>query len=148
MGTARFVTSGNLAGQFFTASGRLNQVTVLDTRDTDTGWIARGDIEDNFTGTTGDTFSGDYLGWIPQVTDTSDPVGGSGYDQLVTPGGAILPGTVNGLRGDPILGESPRDAGLGIATMDARMQLLIPASANAADYSATLSLTVVPRPTP
>jgi len=145
MGSARFVTSGNLAGQFYTASGRLNQVTVLDTRDTDTGWIARGDIEDNFTGTTGNTFSGDYLGWIPQVTDTSDPVGGSTYDQLVTAGGAILPGTVNGLRGDPILGESPVNRGLGIATMDARMQLLIPASADAANYSATLSLTVVPR---
>ena len=35
MGVARFVTQGNLAGQFFAASGRLNQVTVLDTRDAD-----------------------------------------------------------------------------------------------------------------
>jgi hypothetical protein len=146
MGTARFVTSGALAGQFYTASGRLNQVTVLDTRDTDTGWIARGDIETNFTGSTGNTFSGDYLGWIPVVTDTSDPVGGSTYDQLVTAGAPVLPGTAAGLTGNPILGESPVNAGLGIATMDARMQLLIPASADAADYSATLSLTVVPRP--
>ncbi len=146
MGSARFVTSGALAGQFYTASGRLNQVTVLDTRDTDTGWIARGDVEDNFTGTTGNTFSGDYLGWTPQVTDTSDPVGGSTYDQVVTPGPQVLPGTPSGLTNNPILGESPVNAGLGIATMDARMKLLIPASANAADYSATLSLTVVPRP--
>jgi hypothetical protein len=146
MGTARFVASGALAGQFYTASGRLNQVTVLDTRDTDTGWIARGDIEANFTGSTGDTFSGDYLGWTPVVTDTSDPVGGSTYDQLVTAGAQVLPGTTGGLTGNPILGESPVNAGLGIATMDARMKLLIPASVNAADYSATLSLTVVPRP--
>jgi hypothetical protein len=58
----------------------------------------------------------------------------------------VLPGTPSGLTNNPILGESPVNAGLGIATMDARMKLLIPASANAADYSATLSLTVVPRP--
>ena len=145
MATARLVTSGNLAGQFYTASGRLNQVTVLDTRDDDSGWTARGDIDDTFVGSTGNTFSGDYLGWRPFVTDTSDPVGGSTYDQVVTAGDPILPGTSNGLRGNPTLGQSQRDAGLGIATMDARMQLLIPASADAANYSATLSLTVVPR---
>ena len=87
MGTARFVTSGALAGQFYTATGRLNQVTVLDTRDIDTGWIARGDIDDSFTGTTGNTFSGDYLGWVPQ-RDRAPPIPSvvRGYDQMVTAG--------------------------------------------------------------
>jgi hypothetical protein len=144
MGTARFVTSGNLAGQFYTADGRLNQVTVLDTRDTDTGWIARGFVEDFSSGA--DTFDGSYLGWTPQVTDDSDPVGGSTYDQVVTPGPQVLPGTDPGLTVNSILGESLANEGLGIATMDARMKLLIPASADAGDYAATLSLSVIPRP--
>ena len=146
MGTARFVTSGSLAGQFYTADGRLNQVTVLDTRDTDTGWIARGFVEDFTSG--GDTFDGSYLGWTPQVTDTSDPVGGSTYDQVVTPGDQVLPGTAPGLTTNSVLGESQALEGLGIATMDARMNLLIPASADAGDYAATLSLSVIPRPIP
>jgi NAD+ kinase len=49
LGTAKLVTSGTGAGQFLQASGLLNQVTVVDTRDTDTGW--------NITGTMG-TFRG------------------------------------------------------------------------------------------
>jgi hypothetical protein len=144
MGTAKFVTSGALSGQFYTATGRLNQVTVLDTRDTDTGWVARGDVADTFLGSTGNTFSGDYLGWVPQVTSTSDPVGGSTYDQIVSPGGSVLPGTANGLTANPPLAFAAANQGLGIATLDARMNLLIPASADAADYGARLSLTVVP----
>ncbi len=145
MGSARFVSGGALAGQFYTASGRLNQVTVLDTRDTDTGWIARGDIADTFLGSTGNTFSGDYLGWVPAVTSTSDPVAGSGgYDQIVTAGPSVAPGsnvtvasqaTQVGMTENPILAESQVNQGLGIASMDARMNLLIPASADAADYS-------------
>lgn len=149
MDTASLVTSGALAGQFYAADGRLNQVTVVDTRDTDTGWIARGDIEDTFSNGA-DTFSGDYLGWTPHVTDDSDPVGGSTYDQVVTEGNQILPGTGTtgtgtGLTSNPILAETAGNAGLGIATLDARMALLIPASADAGDYSGTLSLTVLPR---
>jgi len=142
MGTASFVTSGSLAGQFYAADGRLNEVTVLDTRDNDDGWVARGDIEDVFTGDTGNTFSGDYLGWEPVVTDDSDPVGGSAYDQVVTAGPQVLPGTVGGLTGNAELASAPSGGGLGIATLDARMLLLIPASADAADYNATLTLTV------
>jgi hypothetical protein len=142
MGSASLVSTGSLSGQFYTASGRLNQVTVLDTRDIDSGWVARGDVTDTFVGSTGDSFSGDYLGWAPQVTSTSNPGGLSTYDQVVSPGGVVLPGTANGLTANPPLAFAAAGAGLGIATLDARMNLLIPASADAADYAATLSLTV------
>lgn len=157
MGVARLVTSGTLAGQFYTASGRLNQVTVLDTRDVDAGWTAKGDIDDLFqqgSGGPGRQFDGNYLGWAPQVTDDSDPVGGSTYNQTVTQGAPVLPGTGGtgvgasttlGLRANPTLASAPLGAGLGIATLDARMNLLIPASVDRGVtglYSATLSLTV------
>jgi hypothetical protein len=186
MGVAQFVTEFNsprpglvpaplspLAGEFFAADGRLNEVTVLDTRDLDTGWKLKADIEDRFTSiSNGDSFSGDYLGVIPQMTDDSDVVGGEGpngsatlYDQTVVTG---LPGTVGarangvvlpgdgfpdaagfnsgdiGLTDNPVLASAAPNAGLGIATIDARLLLLIPASVDAADYSATLTLTVAP----
>jgi hypothetical protein len=196
MGVARFVTEFNspvpggvdnfvspLAGEFFAASGRLNEVTVLDTRDVDAGWKLRGDIEDRFTSiSNGDSFSGDYLGWIPQLTDDSDLVGGEApngvgttlYDQTVktgpqvgspealagaratagVPDGRVLPGDgfpanaafpnigAVGMTDNPVLASAPAGSGLGIATVDARLLLLIPASVDAADYTATLSLTV------
>ena len=102
MGVARLVTEfnspGALAGEFFAASGRLNEITVLDTRDLDEGWELRIDVEDRFIGQdNGDSFSGDYLGMIPTMTDDSDLVGGEFpnglsalYDQTVVTG---LPGT-------------------------------------------------------
>jgi hypothetical protein len=190
MGVAQLVTEfnspsaaapfpvANLAGEFFAASGRLNEVTVLDTRDTDTGWKLRADIEDRFTSVSnGDSFSGDYLGMIPQMTDDSDLVGGEGpngigplYDQVVIAGpqsgspeavgaraaGVVLPGDgfpanpafpnigAIGMTDNPVLASAAAGAGLGIATLDARMLLLIPVSIDAADYSATLTLTVAP----
>ena len=74
------------------------------------------------------------------MTDDSDPVGGSTYDQVVTAGAQVLPGTDPGLTVNSILGESLANEGLGIATMDARMNLLIPASADAGDYAALTPL--------
>lgn len=160
MGVARLVTSGTLAGQFYTASGRLNQVTVLDTRDVDAGWTAKGDIDNLFqqgSGGTGLEFAGNYLGWVPIVTDDSDPVGGSTYNQTVVAGLPVLPGTgtsaapppagfnTTGLQDAPTLALAAGGAGLGIATLDARMNLLIPASIDrgtTGTYTATLSLTV------
>jgi len=161
MGVARLVTSGDLAGQFYTASGRLNQVTVLDTRDIDAGWTAKGDIDNLFqqgSGGTGLEFAGNYLGWVPIVTDDSDPVGGSTYNQTVVAGLPVLPGTgttaaptpaagfnSTGLQDAPTLASAAVGAGLGIATLDARMNLLIPASIDrgaTGTYTATLSLTV------
>ena len=175
MGVARFVTEFNidggtpsadnaLVGNFFAANGRLNEVTVLDTRDLDIGWELRGDIEDRFTQANGDTFSGNYLGWEPVMTDDSDVVGGEGfdvggagplYDQTVLPGPTVLPGDgfdpilnptatlgAIGLTDNPLLASAADDAGLGISTHDARLLMLIPASRDAGLYSATLTLTV------
>jgi hypothetical protein len=153
MGTADLVVDGNLAGQFYSAHGRLNEVTVVDIRDDDAGWTVRADIEDRFVGPTGDSFSGDYLGWQPIVTDDSDEVGGEGpngggplYDQTVIAGPAVLPGTgfstpAAGLTDNALLARAEPGEGLGIAILDARLALLIPASVDAGDYSATLTIT-------
>lgn len=140
LGTSELVTDGPLAGRYYVADGSINQVTVLDTRDGDPGWTAKGDIADLFTNGTGpfdenNSFSGDFLGWFPQVTATSS-------GQTVTAGPDVSPGTTNGLTSNPTLASAPSGAGLGIATLDARLALIIPVAADADTYTARLSLTV------
>jgi hypothetical protein len=153
LGTAQYVSGGTLAGQYYTADGRLNEVTVVDTRDNDSGWTIKGSM-DPFVGTTSasNTFSGNYLGWTPVMTDDSDPSGLPVYDQLVTAGSEVLPGsgvasgTGLGSVGGQTLASAPALSGLGIATLDARVMLLIPASANADTYTGTLTITAIETP--
>jgi hypothetical protein len=140
LGEGELVTSGPLAGRYYVADGQINQVTVLDARDGDLGWTARGDIADLFTSGPGpfdenNSFSGDFLGWFPQVTSSST-------GQLVTAGPEVGPGTTGGLTGNPTLASAPSGSGLGIATLDARLAVIIPVAADADTYTARLSLTV------
>lgn len=136
---ASLVTSGPRAGQYYTASGRLNQVTVLDTRDTDLGWTLNGTMSD-FT-TVGDSFSGNYLGWQPSVTGISAPTLG-GYAQTVNAGATVAP-FAPGLGTAKTLASAPVAAGSGIASIDARLKLLIPIDVKNGTYTGTLTFTVV-----
>jgi len=140
LGTGQLVTSGPLSGQYYTANGLINQVTVSDTRDTDTGWIVNGTMS-AFT-VVGGSFSGNYLGWSPVVTSTSGLTSG-GYDQTATAGATVLPDTATGLATPKVLASAASGAGLGIASFDARLKLLIPVSARAGTYNGTLTFTVV-----
>lgn len=141
LGTATLVTSGPLSGNYYRADGIINQVTVLDTRDSDPGWTVTGNMSP--FATTGDSFSGDFLGWSPFATDDSDPVAGvTTYDQISTNGAFVAPNTVGGLDDGSTLASAAPGVGLGIATMDARLKLLIPLSANAGAYTGTLTFTV------
>jgi hypothetical protein len=157
LGTAKFITSGAGAGQFFRASGPLNQVTVADTRDTDPGFTVNGQMS-SFTAPAG-TFSGSELGWDP-VKSSSTPAftdsNGNTYTQVVNPGAVIQPNSPNasGLSaGGKVLASSPGlnpvgcttacNGGLGIAVLDAKLVLLIPVTAKTGNYTGTLSLSAV-----
>lgn len=146
LGTAKLITSGTGAGQFFQASGLLNQVTVVDTRDTDTGWTINGTVG-TFSAGTGLTFSGSQLGWNPVTTDTGAFTSSDGtvYDQVVTAGPAVAPNTpvATGLSSGRTLGSAPAGDGLGIATLDARLKLLIPVWAFSGNYTGTLTISSI-----
>jgi len=142
MGTGQLVTSGPLSGQYYTANGLINQVTVADTRDTDTGWTVNGTMSAFDVVGGGSSFSGNYLGWSPVVTSTSGLTSG-GYDQTATAGATVLPDTATGLATPKVLASAAAGAGLGIASFDARLKLLIPVSARAGTYNGTLTFTVV-----
>lgn len=140
MGTARLLTAGPFAGTYFSASGRLNQITVVDTRDLDPGFTVNGAVTDFTSG--GETFRGAYLGWTPVVTSDSG-VSFDGYDQLVVGGQVVTPGQGTGLSTPRALAAAPLGRGLGIATLDARLRLLVPVTADAGTYNATLTITII-----
>jgi hypothetical protein len=142
LGTASYVTTGTLAGQYYAASGILNQVTVSDTRDTDSGWTVNGTMSDFTVAGGGASFSGNHLGWSPVVTDDSD-LTLAGYNQVATAGASILPASVNGLATAKPLASAAAGAGLGIASFDARLKILIPSAVRAGTYTGTLTFTVI-----
>ena len=144
LGRARFVTRGAGAGQFFAATGVIDQISIVDTRDDDTGWSVSGQMG-NFSANGGtDTFSGSQLGWTPQKTEDTgsftDSLGNS-YDQTATAGPVVQPNTLaaSGLSAGSTLMQAPSGSGLGIAIADARLKLLIPVTADAGTYTGVLT---------
>lgn len=147
LGAAQLVTDGGPsmgAGQFFAAHGRLNQISVVDTRDTDPGWAVNFTMSDLSSGS--DTLSGNQLGWSAVKTDTpafTDGFGNS-YDQNVT---LVTPSMVANTAGAAGAGSAhsviqalDANDGLGIATLDARLKLLIPIHALNGTYAGTLTI--------
>ncbi len=144
LGIGKLITAGVFAGQYFEASGRINQVTLVDTRDSDTLWTVNGTMSP-FSNGTGSTFSGNYLGWSPQVTSVSGMTF-DGYTQVATPGASVAPtGTAGtaGLGTAKVLASAAAGHGLGIATLDSRLKLLIPLTAKNGTYTGTLTFTAV-----
>jgi hypothetical protein len=151
LGTGALITTGTLAGEYFIATGRLPQITVVDTRDSDSAWTLSGSSSAFTSGA--NTFSGDYLGWTPQVNFTSGPTL-AGYDQVVTAGAAVNPSSVAtaaGVNNVPGAGlgvsrtaaSANAGAGLGMAQVDTRLKLLIPLTAKNGTYTATLTFSVI-----
>jgi hypothetical protein len=141
LGVAKLQTSGALAGSYV-ASGALNEVTVLDTRDTDSGWTVNGTMG-SFT-SLNDTFSGSHLGWTPVVQSTTSYLG---YTQVATAGAPVAPGTGvlsgTGLADGQPLASAAAGAGLGIAELDAAVRLVFPTDADAGVYTGILGLTII-----
>jgi len=153
LGIGALLTQGDYAGNYFAATGRINQITIVDTRDTDAGWTLNGRMS-AFTGPGGETFSGNHLGWDPEKTwDSAATL--AGYDMTVTAGTArqpVAPSSTDGL-GDAsnetnnllakALAKANTGAGLGMAVIDARVRLLVPVTVNAGTYTGTLTFTIV-----
>ncbi|MCU1390920.1 MAG: hypothetical protein JWL72_4258 [Ilumatobacteraceae bacterium] len=142
LGVGSLITSGPRAGQYFTATGYINEVTVVDTRDTDPGFTINGNASPFTNGTS--TFSGNYLGWQPVVTSSSGTTL-AGYTQAVTAGPILQPALATGLATNKALASAPvgnaTSGGLGIATLDARLKLLIPLTARNGNFTSTLTFT-------
>jgi hypothetical protein len=164
LGTGQLITSGPRAGQYFKATGRIAQITVVNTRDADSGWTLNGRMS-TFTSTTDatETFSGNLLGWDPEVTWDSNP-NLDGYDMVVLKGDPRQPQQSSSTTGlgaasnetntarasslaqsdaTPALNADDASTSLGMAVIDARLRLLIPVTADAGTYTGTLTFTTV-----
>lgn len=145
LGIGKLITTGPKAGQYFTAQGWINQITVVETRDDDAGWTINGQMGKFVSGS--NEFHGNLMGWNPQVNGTSDATL-DGYDQIVTAGAAkdpVAESNANGLAKDKkgTLASAAATKGLGIATLDARLRLLIPLTAKAGTFTGTMTFTSI-----
>ena len=156
LGKATFVSADQAAaagfpaigeGQFFKASGAMNPVAIVDTRDSDVGWNVNGLLKTNFTSGS-KHFSAHQLGWQPGVTDRSaafsTPDGS--YANDATKGGDVLPASHaadTALGSSQLLAGATVGHGLGIAHLNATLNLLIPVFAQSGVYSAVLQITAI-----
>lgn len=137
LGTGSFITTGALSGQYYSASGFINQVSVADNRDTGAAWTVNGTMGSFTNGSS--TFSGSRLGWTPKVTSTTPT-------QVVNAGTAVDPSTTNGTGGlaaPQVLATAPAGTATGVATLDARLKLLIPVTAAAGTFTGALTLSAI-----
>ncbi|MEU1887436.1 HtaA domain-containing protein [Micromonospora sp. WMMD987] len=118
-------------------TGALNAATVADLRGTNAGWSLVGQASD-FASASGGTIAADNLGWVPSATVGTDPLAGT--PGVVTPGAAAAPGA--GLGTARALCTSATGASNGTFTCGAQLNLGVPASAPAGEYSAVLTLTL------
>ncbi|MFE5334900.1 HtaA domain-containing protein [Isoptericola sp. NPDC056573] len=126
LGTA---TQGDAA---FTATGDLRRVTVTDTRAGSPAWSVTGTVTDFFAGSR--SFSGSALGWTPALgANTGGAVAGT----------EVVAGSGSGLKGGATLVSAPEGHAAGSVVVDAGLDLSIPLSTPAGDYTGVLTLTAV-----
>jgi hypothetical protein len=130
----------NTTGDMLTTAGKINPVTLTDTRAGNPGWSVSGQVSDFSDGGT-HTINGQNLGWTPNVVDKSAA-------QTATAGAAVAPanGVASGDAGNAGLKSSRSLAtgtGLGTAHFGADLALNVPTSTVAGTYTATLTLTAI-----
>ncbi|GIF21984.1 hypothetical protein BJ973_002310 [Actinoplanes tereljensis] len=122
-----------------TATGNLNAVTVSDLRGTNAGWDLVGQVTD-FTSAAG-TIPAANLGWTPTAAVVATGLkAANGVQNAVTPGGPVTPGS--GLGASKTLCSAETGSSLGSSTCGAALNLGVPESSAAGEYSAVLTLTL------
>ena len=117
-----------------TATGRLPNVTVTDTRNYVPGWSLSGQASRFTYSRTGKSVSGDQLGWVPEVV-------GSLHDGAKL-GRAVAPARP-GLGAAPAtLAYAPAGCGFGTDVLSANLTLDIPRTSGG-HYNGTVTITYV-----
>ncbi|MFS0795160.1 hypothetical protein [Microbacterium sp. 1P10AE] len=122
-------------GANFVASGSLTNIVVTDTRAGGTSpytWSISGQVG-AFTSSTGESFSGDLLGWKPKLVSAGSTVTGGTEVASTRLGGT-------GLGSSRVLASSTSAAS---ATVGADLTLVIPGTTPAGDYASKLTITAL-----
>ncbi|MGO1543085.1 MAG: hypothetical protein ACTHXA_01970 [Gulosibacter sp.] len=122
-------------GDTFVATGSLNDVVVTDTREGGAdafNWTLSGQA--SAFESASDSFASTYLGWTPNVVQASS--------DAVTEGDPVAPGSgeANGLQTARTLATSTDAAN---ATVDAALELVVPTTTAAGDYTSTLTISLI-----
>jgi hypothetical protein len=123
-----------------TTTGNLNAVTVSDLRGTNAGWDLVGQVTD-FTAAGGARIPAANLGWTPTASVAAGSLrAAAGAKNAVAPGGPVAPGA--GLGTSRTLCSAETGSSLGSSTCGAALDLGVPESSAAGEYSAVLTLTL------
>jgi hypothetical protein len=124
-----------LNGNIFDSTGTLSPVTVSDGRvQSKPGWSVSGQVSDFTAG--GLSFSGDFLGWTPQITTPN-----AANDVVAGP--AVPANSHPGLKEGDALANAAANKGLGTTVLGALLDLQIPNTTSPGNYSSVLTLTAV-----
>lgn len=133
-------------GRIFQTEGRINPVTVTDTRAGNPGWTASGQLSDfSETADPAKKINGANLGWTPAVVSNASA-------QTIVPGATVAPAdgaepgaaSTDGLKASPrTLASAAQGFGNGTAVLDAGLALNVPTSTTAGTYTALLTLTAI-----
>ncbi|HEX3541009.1 MAG TPA: hypothetical protein VHT75_11275 [Acidimicrobiales bacterium] len=141
---------GGHSGQNLRVHGLL-QATVMDTRSNDPGWAIHATV--HVINSAGQIVNGSQLGWKPMLTSLTpsfSDADGAIYTMAAHAGAPRNPTTSPGLGAGAVLGTAPagtdarnakRTGGLGIASFQAEIDVVIPSPAPGETYTAVVSLT-------
>jgi hypothetical protein len=127
-----------------TFTGTLPKVTVTDTRAAEdvpagSAWYVLGSTSDFVDAATSQTIAAQHLGWVPKL------VAGEGEGEpFVEVGGDVLP-SEPGLVDQELLylaDSAESNAGGGVFSATADLQLVVPADVAAGNYTSTLTLSL------
>nr|WSX77616.1 metallophosphoesterase family protein [Streptomyces sp. NBC_00899] len=128
-------TAVEQGGDHFEAGGKLNPISVSDTRRSLAPWSISAGVSDFRDA--GKTFSGSYLGWSPRVLQA-----GAGAQA----GDTVASGYADqgkGLSVSQVLGSAGQGHTRGTAKVGADLSLKIPDSVEKGSYQATLTITAL-----
>lgn len=134
------LTDASFQGTFLQATGRLDPVTITDTRQGNEGpydWTSSGVVSDFIGSNSLNMIPGEHLGWTPTVVTAG---GGAVAGPLVTPG---FPLAGPGLGSPQVFASAPGGHPTGSATLDALLDLRMPVTQAPDSYAATMTFTVL-----
>lgn len=131
-------------GSRYTATGSMDDVSVVDTRAGSPGWVASGQLTP-FKQGAANSISAANLGWAPSVVSTLSPA------TVVTPGATVAPaagvaigaGAGSGLSVSRTLASSAAGSSTGTAVVDATLNVVAPTTTLPGIHTAVLTFTAI-----
>jgi hypothetical protein len=132
----------NASGTYYLATGAFDEVTVLDTRDTNPGWTVNVQSTPFVGVNAANTFSACNLGYGAPTANAASNIAPN--VQIVTPGPAVAASCpAGGLSVSNTFASAAAGQGQGYAYLNAGIGVQVPVSAAADTYTAVVTFTAL-----